>query len=90
MHSGEHRASAHLLLQDARVVLGSWERHDVAKCLHESASQCIEAAELPKGALSGLESWLGPSEVLAARGTQSDMKLMLALLQHFPAGTVSP
>ena len=80
----------HILpLQDARVVLGSWERLSVVKSVHESATQCIEAAELPKGALSRLESWLGPSEVLAAHGTQSDMELMLALLQHFPAERVS-
>ena len=79
-----------LLLQSARVVLGSSDRLDAVMSLTESAQQCIKAAELPDGTLSMLESWLGPSEVLAAHGTQRDMELMLVLKQYFPAGRVSP
>ena len=79
-----------LLLQDARVELGSWERLSVVRRLFESAQQCIKAAELPEGALSRLESWLGPSEALAAHGTQRDMELMLVLRQYLLAEKVSP
>ena len=90
MCNQDHCKIAYLLLQDARVVLGSWERVNAVKSLSESAQQCIRATELPEGALSMLESWLGPSEELAAHGNPQDMELMLVLRQYFPAGRVSP
>ena len=78
-----------MLQQNVAAILGSSEKCSSVRSLFEGALQCIKAVKLPEDDLSMLESWLGPSEALAAYSTQRDIELMLVLRQVFPVGKVS-
>ena len=56
----------------------------------ESAQQCIRSFNRPEVVSSRLESWVGPTDIPAAHGIQSDVELMLILPQCSRIGQVSP
>ena len=80
-----------LLLQDARGVLGTGDRLNVAKSLIESAHRCIRTEDIAQAWImsSRLESWTGPLGV-SSHGIQSNVELMLVLQRNYGAGQVSP